>query len=103
MINWILAAVGLAIYFLVRYKARRNKNKFNLKFWLKDNWPEVVISLLATFAFMIIMTDENAELDFTEMLANVPFVKSLPADKLVSLAVGYLNSWLVYTIFKVKK
>lgn len=103
MINWILAIIGLLIYFLVRYNGRRNKTKFNLKYWLIDNWPEVLISILATVAFMVILTDQNAEFDFSEMLTSVPFVKSLPAEKLASLLVGYLNSWLVYTLFKSKK
>lgn len=103
MMNWILALVGLAIYFVVRYSGRKNRTKFNVRFWLKDNWPEILVSILATFAFLVILLDPEAEIDLAALLKDVPFVKSLPTAKLVSLAVGYLNSWLFYTIFKMKK
>jgi hypothetical protein len=45
MINWILNIIGMLIYFIQRYAGRRNKTKFSFKFWLNDNWPELVTSI----------------------------------------------------------
>ena len=103
MINWILATIGLALYFIGRYNKRRNKTKFNLKFWLKDNWPEVVTSVLATIALMVIFLDEGAVFDFGNFFESVPFIKALPTEKFVSLVIGYLNSLIFYNLMKQKK
>lgn len=103
MINWILAAIGLAIYYIGRYSNRKNKTKFSLLFWLDDNWPELVTSTLATIALMVIFLDKNAAFDFQSMLDSVPFIKSLPSEKLVSLTIGYLNSMIFYKLMKQKK
>lgn len=103
MINWILAAIGLGIYYIGRYSNRKNKTKFSLLFWLDDNWPELVTSTLATIALMVIFLDKDAAFDFQSMLDSVPFIKSLPSEKLVSLTIGYLNSMIFYKLMKQKK
>ena len=103
MINWLLAFIGLTVYFLIRYNGRRNKTKFSFKFWFKDNWVEFAVSVLATFALMIIFLDEGSSFDMDMILEKVPFIKSIAADKFASLAIGYINSWLFYTLFKLKK
>ena len=103
MMNWILALIGLALYFIGRYAKRRNKTKFNLSFWLRDNWPEGVTSILATVALMVIFLDEGAVFDFDSVFENVPFIKSLPTDKFISLVIGYLNSFIFYNLMKLKK
>lgn len=103
MINWILAAIGLAIYYIGRYSNRKNKTKFSLFFWLDDNWPELVTSTLATISLMVIFLDKDAAFDFQSMLDSVPFIKSLPSEKLVSLTIGYLNSMIFYKLMKQKK
>lgn len=101
--NWILAAIGLLMYFVGRYANRRNKTKFDWKFWIKDNWPEMVTAILSTIALMVIFLDDGAVFDFSSIFDNIPFIKSLPTDKFISLIVGYLNSWLFYTLMKQKK
>ena len=103
MINWILAAIGLAIYFIGKYSKRKNKTKFNLRFWLKDNWPELITSILATIALLVIFLDEGAVFDFSSIFEGVPFIQALPTEKFVSLLIGYLNSFIFYNLMKFKK
>ena len=102
MINWILAFLGIAIYFLMRYAKKQNTKNFNAGFWIKDNWPEFTVSALATIALMILFTDPDSSFDFSEIFAKVPYLVSLPATKVMSLMTGFLNSTLFYAMFKTK-
>ena len=102
MMNWTLAAIGLAIYFIGRYNNRKYKTKFNLKFWLKDNWPEAITSVLATIALMVIFMDETAEYNFDNLFESVGFIEALPVKKFISLLIGYSNSLLFYNLLKMK-
>lgn len=103
MINWILAIIGLAIYYIGKYSKRKTTSKFSIKFWLKDNWPELVTSVLATIALMVILLDDGAVYDFSKIFENVPFTKALPTEKFVSLLIGYMNSFIFYNLMKFKK
>lgn len=103
MINWILALLGISIYFLNRYAHRNEKKAFTFTFWLKDNWSELLTSVLATMAMMIVFMDPESKFDFTNILEKVPYLVSLPVTKVISLLVGYGNTALFYTLFKTKK
>lgn len=101
--NWILAYVGFSIYFFVKYNGRKNKTKFNFKYWITDNFPELIVSALATFALMVIFLDEEAVINVGSLIDKVEFVESLPVKKVISLAIGYFNSMIFYALFKTKK
>ena len=103
MVNWLLALLGIAIYFMVRYANKKDTKNFSFVFWVKDNWPEFVISGLATIALMIVFMDPESKFDFSEIFSKVPYLVSLPATKVISLFVGYGNSALFYTLFRTKK
>lgn len=101
--NWILAFLGIAIFFIGKYAKRNNKEKtFSFGFWLKDNWPEATVSVLATVALMIIFMSPEAEFNFVDLLNKVPGVVSLPIKMVVSLLIGLGNSALLYRLFKTK-
>ena len=101
--NWILALVGIMIYFITKYAKRRKKTiGFNLKFWAQDNWPEIIVSLLATYALMVIFMSDDAVFDLDYLIQKIPGVVSLPIKMVVSLLIGFGNSALFYAMFKVK-
>lgn len=103
MINWVLAFLGMAIYFLGKFAKRNDKSKeFSFGFWLKDNWPESLTSVLATIAIMIIFTNKESEFDLNSLISGIPFIVSLPVNMVISLAIGYLNSLLFYKMFENK-
>jgi Na+-transporting methylmalonyl-CoA/oxaloacetate decarboxylase gamma subunit len=103
MINWILALLGMAIYFLGKFAKRTDKVKEpSLSFWLKDNWPESVTSVLATIAIMIIFTNKDSQFDLSSIIGGIPFIVSLPVNMVISLAIGYLNSLIFYKMFENK-
>jgi len=103
MINWLLALLGITIYFLNRYAHRNVKEAFTFAYWIKDNWAELLTSVLVTIAMMIVFMDPESKFDFTTILEKVPYLVSLPVTKVISLLVGYGNTALFYTLFKTKK
>lgn len=103
MINWILAYVAMVVYFMVRFNYRKNKTKFDFKFWFKDNLSEIITSVLTVFLLMILLTDENASFDLSYFIEKVPFIQSLPMDKLISIFIGFTNTALFYLLFRLKK
>jgi len=88
---------------MVRYAKKKDSKNFSFTFWAKDNWPEFVVSALATIALMILFTDPESKFDFSEMFSKVPYLVSLPATKVISLIAGFGNSALFYTLFRTKK
>jgi len=47
MKSWLLFLLGALAYFFIRYANRTDKVKdFSIKFWWKDNMPELVASLV---------------------------------------------------------
>jgi hypothetical protein len=101
--NYLLAFLGIAIFFIGKYAGRNDKQKdFSFTFWLKDNWPEAVTSVLATIALLIIFLSPEAVYDFDTLIDKIPGVVSLPVKMVVALLVGLGNSALLYKMFKTK-
>ena len=103
MINWILNTIGMLIYFIQRYAGRRNKTKFNFKFWLNDNWPELVTSILFNVALMLLLMQPETNINIDDFLKeNVPFALQIAIKPLFSLLLGLGLSAFLYGMFKKK-
>lgn len=104
MINWVLAFLGIAIYFISKYIGRTNKEKsFSFGFWMKNNWHKSLVSALCTVALMLLFLSPEAQFDFKDFFSKIPGVISLPAKGILSLGAGLFNSIWVYALFKTKK
>ena len=95
--NWILAFLGIAIYFLARYANKKNTKGFSFGFWIKDNWPETLVSILGTIALMLVFTSDDPE--------TIKFIDKwlgwLPIQ-FKALGAGLFNIAWVYAVFKTK-
>lgn len=98
--TYILAILGIAINFLSKFNARTKKNNFSLRFWLKDNWLELVQSVLWIVSIMILL--ECAEFD-SERLAKsiqsfvpIPDGVIIPGKMLLSFLTGLSINHIVY-------
>ena len=101
--NWILNIIGMLIYFIQRYAGRRNKTKFSFKFWLNDNWPELVTSILFNVALMLLLMQPETNINIDDWLKdNVPFALQIAIKPLFSLLLGLGLSAFLYGMFKKK-
>jgi len=94
LINGIIAFLGMALFFLVRYKYRANKKApFNFAFWIKDNAFELVISIITSAACFLMLDDLSLYL--------AKFLPSeVPMVKITAFLCGYANQWILKAITK---
>lgn len=103
MIDYILCAIGIAIYFINRYANRTVKTVgFSVKFWIKDNFPELSTTLLLNIALMIIIHQPGSEASFDKLFESLPFSLHLAAMPLLSFLIGLGLSAVFYRLFKEK-
>ena len=103
MIDYILCAIGVAIYFINRYANRTTKTVgFSLKFWINSNWPELSTTILMNIALMIIIHQPGSEASFDKLFAALPFSLQLAAMPLLSFLIGLGLSAVFYRLFKEK-
>jgi hypothetical protein len=98
---YILAILGIVINFLSKYNARTKKDNFSVKFWIKDNWPELIQSLLFVIAIMIML--DKAEFSsgdfYTWVRTFMPFPDGviipvqLFAPFLMGLSINHIVYW----------
>lgn len=100
LIAIILNVIGIAIYFLTRYNGRREQDKtFSLEFWIKDNWPELTITVLFDAALVLLVMVGDIQLNVQEFLpAWVTSVGGLTLSFLLGLGVAAS----IYEVFKSK-
>lgn len=98
---YLLAFLGLAVSFLIKYGNRKNKKNFDPKYWIKDNWPETLASILMVAMLLIIFS--KSTFDYTPLTQKLPLLKSLPMDWVMAGVAGYLNTELFYLLFKHKR
>jgi hypothetical protein len=99
---WILFFLGSLIYFFIRYTNRTDKIKdFNLKYWLKDNYPELIVTFGLDLLFMIVLMDDDVNV--TGFLTKfLPEGVIVPAKLLIGAGCGLGIGAAIYELFKSK-
>jgi len=96
---WLIALLGIALSFMVKFINRTNKQKeLSIKFWAKDNAPELIASMLGMV--ILIMIFRKTEFNMEPIIEKIPWIKSLPMDLIGGVLAGYLNNTLFYAIVK---
>lgn len=102
MKSWFLFFLGTLGYFLHRYIHRKDKQSFDLRFWLQDNWPELLLAFIFDLAAMIIVMDPDTAIDLTQLLSQLPVGLVVSAKLVSAFACGFGIGWGVYTVLKKK-
>jgi hypothetical protein len=92
-LNWVnisLAILGVAIHSLIKFNKRKDKGcGFCYKYWIKDNVVNTTISVLSTFAILLMLEDVSMFIGGASGLI-----------KLVAFLGGYYNQSLIRAITK---
>lgn len=103
MTNWILNLIGILTYFINRFANRKNKTKFNFRFWLRENMPELLSTLLINIALMLLLMQPETNINIDTWLKdNVPFAMQIAIKPLFSLLLGLGLSAFLYGLFRKK-
>jgi hypothetical protein len=99
----LLNILGILIYFINRYAHRGDKNKpFSVRFWLRNNWPELSTTLLLDIALMILLFAPGTEINFDQILSELPIKIKVPGSWLMAFLLGLGLTSLFYKLFKAK-
>jgi hypothetical protein len=99
----LLNVLGILIYFLLRFMNREDKTKEpSVKFWIEDNWVELIVISLFDFALMIILIFGGLQVDFTKMIPAWPDWITLSGDYALSFLIGVIGAATGYIIIRKK-
>lgn len=95
--TWIIAFLSILLSFFVKFINRTDKTKEpDPIFWVKDNYPEMIVSFLSMIILLIIAG--QIKYDESKLTENYPFITSLPIDLIAAAIIGYLNNTLWYKV-----
>lgn len=90
--------IGIFIYFLLRYEGRTDKSKpLSIKFWMKDNWVQLLIIALIDLAIMILLLSSDLTI---EKIPHVPEWFASYGDATITLFVGMMLAHIFYLFVK---
>jgi hypothetical protein len=99
----LLNFIGILIFFLNKFNGRKDKTtEPSIKFWFKDNWPELVIISLFDMALMILLVFGGLKLDFTKLLPSLPDGVTVAGDWAACFLIGLFLAWAFYALIKKK-
>lgn len=101
----ILNVIGILIYFINRYTKRNVKTiGFDVKYWLKDNAPELLSTALFDLALMILLLNKDTMVNIDALIAEyVPFIGLQIAVKpVMGFLIGLILAKAFYELFKTK-
>ena len=102
MKSWVLFFLGTLAYFLYKYINRSSKQStLNIRFWIQDNWPELLFAFIFDLAAVLILLDPATAIDLTQV-GWWPLWLSLPIQLVGPFFVGYGGGLVVYKLFKKK-
>lgn len=99
----IFNLLGIALYFLIRYNKRTNKEiKFSGTFWLNDNWAETIAILGVDLAMMLLVLKKDLVIDLNTYLPALPAGVAFTGDLAICFFIGLFLSAAIYELFKTK-
>ena len=102
LIDMALCLLGIMIYFINRYANRKGKTKPSFRYWLNDNWPELVTTAALNAALMIIIHLPGTTVSFERLFAGLPFDMSVSGLPTLSFFLGLGLTASFYRMFKTK-
>jgi len=102
--NWILNLIGILIFFLNRFFKKDDKTSvFNWNFWFRDNYQEMITTVLLNLAFMLLINQAIKTDSIEALLAKLPEWLTFLGLPGICFALGAGLSWTLYELFKSKK
>ena len=96
----IFNVLGILIFFFIRLGGRDKTIPFSAKFWLKDNWEQLVAVVLFDIALMLLVIEGGLEFNFEKIAPMLPDGVQLAGDSALCFLVGLVFAWGVYVGYK---
>lgn len=104
---WFLFLLGSLAYFLVRYGDDKKKMSkmvadFDLGYWWRHNWNELVVMAIFDLAMVLVLFDPETGIDLTQISWIPPYL-TFPVKVVGAFLIGYGGGYSMYTLFKKKE
>lgn len=97
----LLNILGILIFFFARFAGRKDKDApVSAKFWLKDNWEQLVVVALFDVALMLLVIEGGLKFNFEKLAPMLPDGVQLAGDLALCFLVGLLFAWGFYVGYK---
>lgn len=80
--NTLLILFGTILYFVMEFKSKQSDASFSILIWIKNNWYNLIINLVAIASYFILVED---------------------ISKLESFAIGLAPNYIVDRLMEMKK
>jgi len=89
--------LGIVLYFLIRYKNRKDKDvKFSGTFWFNDNWVETIGTLVVNLILTLLMFYGGITIDLSKWVTWLPEGIGFVGDLSIYVLIGAVLSHAVY-------
>jgi len=97
----LLNFLGIVIYFLIRYGNRTDKTTtFSTTFWLNDNWPETVTTILFDVVLMLLFIAGGLKIELEKLFPSIPAGISFIGDLGIYFVIGLVLAHGAYELVK---
>lgn len=99
----LLNFLGIVLYFLLKYKNRKDKTtNFSGTYWKNDNWPESLSILIFDGVLMILFLKGDLVIDLNKWIPSLPDGIAFAGDLSICFLIGLIIAGGVYQLFKTK-
>lgn len=100
--NCLLAFLGVLMYvgYQLKKRKKQQRKKFSISFWFKDNIIDVILSVAATLAILL-MADELCK--YFNVLLPAEGETTHPAMKIIAFCAGIFNQSIIRWLMKAIK
>ena len=98
----IANVIGIAIFFLTRFAVRTDKTKKpSGSYWIKSNWPELVIILLFDAGLMLIQIFGGITINYEKILPGLGEAATFTGEVACCFFIGLVLAYVIYMLYKV--
>jgi hypothetical protein len=96
----LLNILGILIFFFTKLAGRKDKTEpLSVKFWIKDNFEQLIVVALIDVALMLLLVTGGLKLSF-EKLPNIPNWLQVVGDGAACLLIGAFLAYAGYEAYK---
>ena len=97
----IANVIGIAIFFLTRFVTRTDKTKKpSRSYWIRNNWPELVIILLFDAGLMLIQVFGGISINYEKILPGLGEAATFTGEIAACFFIGLVLAFVIYMIYK---
>ena len=100
---WVIAYIAMAVHYGIKLLSRKDKHKtkFDIIYWLKDNYISVFVSSGTVLLLMLVFMPKSILVELDKIvLDKFGVIIVLFYKKVMAMGIGFLNTYLLDKIIR---